>query len=178
MRVRACAHTHTFCQICWIEVCMRNILILTLQLVIFEWLNFGGWDRQKDMYVRSMQFWSENLVWRGFRCRQKWEDNIKRWRWSCPWPCHEYRASRGTAPLIINLGTRWNGDQLSHSDCFMPRTKPNYLLNRRMSCTMHSIYFWREKSLGSVRIQSLACAARILVIILPALYRLPIKKDL
>jgi len=29
------------------------------------------------MYVRSMQFWSEHLVWRGFRCRQNWQDNIK-----------------------------------------------------------------------------------------------------
>jgi hypothetical protein len=34
--------------------------------------------------------------------------------------------------LIINLGTRCD-DQLSHSDCFTPRTKPNYPLNRRLS---------------------------------------------
>jgi len=25
---------------------MRNILILTLHQVLFEWLNFGGWDRK------------------------------------------------------------------------------------------------------------------------------------
>jgi len=42
-----------------------------------------------------------------------------------------YRWSRGTTPIILNLGTRWEW-LTSPPACFIPGKNPRYPLNRRL----------------------------------------------
>ena len=60
----------------------------------------------------------------------------------------EYRRSRGTAPLGLNLGARWGDWSLSHSGRFTSKKEPRHPLSRRLDGPQtRSGRFGEEKTL-------------------------------
>jgi len=65
-------------------------------------------------------------------------------RYSCPSPSHKvHRRSRGTAPLVLNLGTRWRRVVIFKHCCFINALRTTSTLwlagHQTLDCPVHSL---------------------------------------